>query len=100
VFAVIGMLAVLTHRNRKKITGSHFLIPFMAGAALLAALGSSGERTDLGAHLFGLACGLAFGQLLGHEPLRGLRHSLVFQGLCFLLFISLLTSSWWLALRP
>lgn len=100
VFAVIGMLAVLTHQGRKKFTGRHFLIPFMAGMALLAMLGSSGERTDLGAHLFGLLCGLVFGQLLSREPLHSLRHSLLFQTFCFLLFLSLLIGSWQLALNP
>jgi membrane associated rhomboid family serine protease len=100
VFAVIGMLAVLSHQQRSKFTGSHFLIPIMAGAALLAALGSSGERTDLGAHFFGLLCGLLSGYLLSREPLHSLRHSFIFQCLCFLLFFSLLIGSWALALRP
>jgi membrane associated rhomboid family serine protease len=100
VFAVIGMLSVLTHQGRGKVTGSHFLIPIMAGAALLAALGSSGERTDLGAHFFGLVCGLLSGYLLSREPFHRLRHSLAFQCLCFILFISLLIGSWMLALRP
>ncbi|MDO8947770.1 MAG: rhomboid family intramembrane serine protease [Desulfocapsaceae bacterium] len=100
VFAVIGMLAVLTHRARKKITGYHFLIPVMAGTALLAILGSSGEHTDLGAHLFGLLCGLIFGHLLGSEPLHSMRHSLVVQCIFFLLFLALLLGSWMLALHP
>lgn len=100
VFAVIGMLAVLTHQGRKKFTGRHFLIPFMAGMALLAMLGSSGERTDLGAHLFGLLCGLVFGHFLSREPLHSLRHSLLFQSICLLFFLSLLISSWLLALHP
>ncbi len=100
VFAIIGMLAVLTHQGRKKFTGHHFLIPFMAGMALLAMLGSSGERTDLGAHLFGLLSGLTFGWFLSREPLHNLRHSLLFQALCFLFFLSLLIGSWLLALSP
>lgn len=100
VFAVIGMLAVLTHQGRKKFTGRHFLIPLMAGMALLAMLGSSGERTDLGAHLFGLLCGLGFGYILGRETLQSLRHSLLVQSLSFLLFLTLLIGSWMLALHP
>jgi rhomboid protease GluP len=100
VFAVIGMLATLTHLGRKRITGSHFLMPLMAGSALLAILGSSGERTDLGAHLFGLLCGLISGNILGREPLHSLRHSLVFQFVFFCLFLTLLIGSWLLALRP
>ena len=100
VFAVIGMLATLTHLGRKRITGSHFLMPLMAGSALLAILGSSGERTDLGAHLFGLLCGLISGQILGREPLHSLRHSLIFQSIFFLLFLALLIGSWLLAILP
>ncbi len=100
VFAVIGMLATLSHKSRKNFTGAHFLIPIMAGAALLAALGSSGEHTDLGAHLFGLLCGLVAGHILGHKPLTDLRHSLIFQSLSFLLFLTLLVGSWILALQP
>ncbi len=99
VFAVIGMLAVLSHQGREKITGHHFLIPFMAGMALLAMLGSSGERTDLGAHLFGLLCGLVFGQFLSREPLQRLRHSFFFQAICFFLFLTMLIGSWLLALQ-
>ncbi len=64
VFAVIGMLSMVSHHHQKRRIGFHFLMPFMAGAALLAMLGSSGERTDLGAHLFGLVSGLAIGRLL------------------------------------
>ncbi|MFH2122347.1 MAG: rhomboid family intramembrane serine protease [Pseudomonadota bacterium] len=100
VFAVIGMLAVLTHRARKKVTGYHFFIPIMAGTALLALLGSSGEHTDLGAHLFGLLSGLISGHMLGSEPLHSMRHSLAVQCIFFFLFLSLLLSSWMLALRP
>jgi rhomboid protease GluP len=99
VFAVIGMLAILSHQRRKKITGSHFLIPLMAGTALLAILGSSGEHTDIGAHIFGLLCGLIFGYFLGREPLQSLRHSLLCQSVFFLIFLTLLSGSWVLALR-
>jgi len=100
VFAVIGMLAVLTHQGRKRFTGAHILIPLMAGAALLAALGSSGEHTDLGAHFFGLLCGLLSGYLLSLEPLQRLRHPFFFQSLCFILFFSLLIGCWMRALQP
>jgi membrane associated rhomboid family serine protease len=100
VFTVIGMLATLSHQSRRNFTGSHFLIPIMAGAALLAALGSSGEHTDLGAHLFGLLCGLVSGHILGRKPLTNLRHSLLFQSVLFLLFLTLLIGSWLLALQP
>ncbi len=67
VFAAIGILC-----GRQLVGGGPLLrqliLPLGAGAGLLAMLGSGGEdgaqRTDLGAHLFGLLCGLAGGLLL------------------------------------
>lgn len=41
------------------------LLPVAAGAALLAMLGTEGERTDYLAHVAGLCCGLALGMLEG-----------------------------------
>jgi hypothetical protein len=39
-------------------------LPLVAGVALLADLGTGGERTDLGAHAFGFIVGVAFGAAL------------------------------------
>lgn len=99
VFAVIGILSSLSFLRQKHTIGSRLLVPLMAGAALLAALGSSGERTDLGAHLFGLLSGLLAGQILGREPLLHLRHSLLFQTMLFSVFLVLPPLSWMLALN-
>ena len=98
VFAIIGMLAMISREHR---TGKRYLriLPFMAGAALLAMIGSSGERTDLGAHFFGLCCGLAFGWTLSRPPLLKLRQSTLFQTLLFILSISAIIISWKMALR-
>lgn len=93
VFSIIGMLAMLSRQNQKR-TGYLRLMPFMAGAALLAMLGSSGERTDLGAHFFGLCCGLAAGWLLMREPLLTLRHSMTFQAILFILFSTAILTAW------
>jgi membrane associated rhomboid family serine protease len=60
VFAAAGLLAaqgVLEGRGGLLRT----LVPVGAGLGLLAMLGSGGENTDLGAHLFGFAAGLALG---------------------------------------
>lgn len=67
VFAAIGIFC-----GRQLIGGSSLLrqliLPLGAGAGLLAMLGSGGEggshQTDLGAHLFGLLCGLSGGLVL------------------------------------
>jgi len=97
-FSVVGMLAMLSYHERKQLRHVHFLMPLMAGLAFLAMLGSSGERTDLGGHFFGLVCGLAAGRLLATQYVQKLRHSLVFQCTLFVLFISVISISWYLAL--
>lgn len=99
VFSLIGILAMLSSFTRAKQKTIHYLLPFMAGAACLAMLGSSGARTDLGAHLFGLLTGLLVGFLLSRCPLDWLRKSLLFQTLCTLLFLYFVISSWQLALK-
>ncbi|MEN8142646.1 MAG: rhomboid family intramembrane serine protease [Thermodesulfobacteriota bacterium] len=58
VFAAVGILCGC---NLRSLTLRGVLLPLGAGAGLLAMLGTSGERTDLGAHLWGLLVGLACG---------------------------------------
>jgi len=98
VFAIIGMLAMISREHRR---GKRYLriLPFMAGGALLAMIGSSGERTDLGAHFFGLFCGLAFGWILGKPPLLKLRQSMYFQTMLFILSIAAIIIAWNMALQ-
>ncbi|WP_051554215.1 rhomboid family intramembrane serine protease [Desulfobulbus elongatus] len=66
VFAAIGLLTGLQLARSARRSPRALLLPLGAGAALLALLGGEGVRTDLGAHLFGFACGLA-GGWLGHR---------------------------------
>lgn len=60
VFAAVGLLCggQLKLSNLRSV-----LLPLGAGVALLAMLGSSGEKTDLGAHLWGLVVGLVIGAI-------------------------------------
>lgn len=97
VFAIIGMLAMLSRGHQ---SGKRYLrvLPFMAGAALLAMIGSAGERTDLGAHFFGLCCGLFGGWVLGRPLLLQLRKSMLFQGSLFALSIVVIIAAWKMAL--
>lgn len=97
LFAAIGMLSMLSYHEKKNLRGYHFLVPLMAGAALLAMLGSSGEHTDLGAHFFGLICGLFTGRLLILKWVQKLRHYALYQLVLFLLSVSLIGISWRLA---
>lgn len=59
VFAAIGVLAADALRARRLPRGGR-LAPLGAALGLFAMLGTS-ERADFGAHLFGLAAGLALG---------------------------------------
>lgn len=63
VFGAAGLLAAIRLVDGAVGRISVRLIPLAAGLGLLSMLGSGGERTDLGAHLFGFLCGFALGSL-------------------------------------
>ncbi len=61
VFGAVGILAALQMvRGKSRLRRSWFL-PVAGALALLAMLGTSGENTDIGAHLFGFVFGIHFG---------------------------------------
>ncbi len=62
VFAMVGLLSGM--RLRRVGGRQELLLALGSAAALLALLGSSGERTDLGAHFWGIGVGFAAGLLL------------------------------------
>ncbi len=101
VFAAIGLLSGLQEQRRHGVI-FRFLIPLLpigAGIGLLAMLGIGGERTDLGAHLFGFLCGLAIGLLYRISRVASLMLNPVRQHLAFLLATALVTISWLMAWR-
>lgn len=63
VFGALGLLAGerLWTRRRLGLRGTRAWAPLAAALALLAMLGTAGERTDLLAHVFGLGAGLVLG---------------------------------------
>ncbi|MBW2658668.1 MAG: rhomboid family intramembrane serine protease [Deltaproteobacteria bacterium] len=79
VFSVIGILCTLGYIRSRSIINLHLFMPIMAGVALLAMLGSGGERTDIGAHFFGLAVGLAGGLILRSRKAKTIRDSTAIQ---------------------
>jgi len=96
VFGVIGCLCglkLLTARRARSI-----LLPLGAGLGLLAMLGTEGEKTDVGAHLWGLMVGI-IGGLLWHWPLswRLFSSGWAQAGLGGGSFLVAL-AAWWLAL--
>lgn len=98
VFSVIGMLCTISFVLPTKRLTVHFFMPVMAGLALLAFLGSSGERTDLGAHLFGLLCGLILGNFVRLPSFAAFRSSFLFQTLLGALTFATFYGCWLLAL--
>jgi membrane associated rhomboid family serine protease len=68
VFGTVGILAAVSMvRARSHFKKRWLLLPVAASLALLTILGTEGEHTDLGAHLFGFLSGMGLG--LGAEYL-------------------------------
>lgn len=98
IFCVIGMLCTISFAMQTKRLSVHFFMPLMAGLALLALLGSSGERTDLGAHLFGLLCGLISGNFVRLPIFTAVRSSFLTQTLLGAATFLIFYGCWLLAL--
>jgi membrane associated rhomboid family serine protease len=65
VFGLIGVLAGGAGRMQRGTRTQVLLLAMGFGFSLLAMLGAGEERVDLGAHLFGLLCGLPLGLMVG-----------------------------------
>ncbi|MGD9949424.1 MAG: rhomboid family intramembrane serine protease [Desulfobulbus sp.] len=99
VFAAVGILSgiqVFRHRNP---FWKDLVLPLGAGIALLALLGTEGEKTDLGAHLFGFFAGICSGLLLGGTRVVPWCRPAGTQRRLFLGAIIAVLVSWWWALR-
>ena len=99
VFAALGLVAVLSWRRRAAVSGRGMrgVLPLVAGVALLADLGTGGERTDVGAHAFGFITGVIFGAgilMAGARVPNGPRAQLAYGAAA----LSLLGLAWSLAL--
>ena len=96
LFGVIGCLCGLRMIGAR--APRSILLPLGAGAGLLAMLGTEGERTDVGAHLWGLGVGVVCG-ILWRWPLSwsflqaGWSQTALGAG-SFLIVLA----AWWLAL--
>ncbi|MCC6984154.1 MAG: rhomboid family intramembrane serine protease [Bauldia sp.] len=76
VFGALGILSMLMLNQQRAnwLRGFRRWAPLAGGIMLLAFLGVSGERTDIGAHFLGFAAGVAIGgaiALLGERVPRG-----------------------------
>jgi rhomboid protease GluP len=98
--ALFGAVGLLSGLQMRRGVGSvkAILLPLGAALSLLAFLGAEGERTDLGAHFWGLAAGLVLGVVLVHT-VSGARLALPrWQTLLFYASLFVVAGSWKLAL--
>lgn len=99
IFAAIGIFSGMQMLMNRGTRLKNLLISLGAGISLLAMLGASGERTDLGAHLFGFLCGFATGIILGRLDTERLAGRNRLQLIFFSLTVGILLLSWKLALQ-
>lgn len=99
VFGAVGLLAAINLFHDQRTLRRRWYLSLAAALALLALLGSEGENTDLGAHLFGFAAGLALGlptgRLLARYGRPGARLNALLAGAA----LALVGAAWWAALR-
>lgn len=97
--AVFGMVGILSGMRLKRVASWHEVILALgSGAGLLALMGSAGENTDLGAHLWGLFAGFGLGALVVSRYFPAwLFKKARAQWLLFGLSMAIVCGSWWLA---
>jgi len=100
--AVFGMVGMLSGMRLRRIGGwQEMVLALGSAASLLALMGSSGERTDLGAHFWGVAVGLPVGMILAALGLAGKRVlASLGQWLLFTASLALVVGCWLYALYP
>lgn len=96
VFGAVGLLAGL--RVARLTSAQDVFIGAGGALSLLALLGTEGERTDLGAHLWGLVAGSLLGLLVARSGM--LRWAVLprWQVVAAVSGLGLVAGAWWLAL--
>ncbi|HIJ79575.1 MAG: rhomboid family intramembrane serine protease [Desulfobulbaceae bacterium] len=98
--AVFGMVGILSGMRLRRVGGwQETVLALGSGIGLLALMGTAGENTDLGAHLWGLVVGLCLGILVvGRRFSSRLMPAVRYQWLLFGCCLLLVVVSWRLAL--
>jgi membrane associated rhomboid family serine protease len=99
VFGAVGLLAGLNLVRYRKPLWRRWALPLAGAFGLLAMLGASGERTDLGAHLFGLLVGVGLGTVCAVWLLRKGRPGRLLNRALALLPILVMIWAWLAALQ-
>ncbi len=98
VFGAVGLLASLNISRHRRQTWKQWFLPFAGAVALLALLGTEGERTDLGAHLCGFMVGAAMGLPAGYLVGKRGRPGRLPDMMLSLFSASVVAASWMMAL--
>jgi len=100
VFAALGLLVAYTWRRGffRDTPWRGRIAPIVAGLGLLAFTGTSGENTDLGAHLFGFIMGFGSGLVLARFASVTWLRSARLQGVSGALAALLVLAAWALGL--
>lgn len=99
MFGAVGVLSGLLALEDGGRGWRRMLVPLAAGFAVLGMLGTEGENTDVGAHLFGLVAGIGVGGIAQvYVNRRGTPGNLG-QFISGASALCLCAASWWLALR-
>jgi membrane associated rhomboid family serine protease len=98
VFSALGIIAAINLVRFRHPLRRRLLLPIAAALGLLAFLGSEGEQTDLGAHLFGTLIGLGLGLLTGFLHGRFGRRGRMFDLFPALAAGALVAGAWYAAL--
>lgn len=99
IFGGVGILAALSLVRYRHDLRHRWPLPVAGALGLLALLGSAGERTDIGAHLFGFFCGFIIGFLAENYIARYGRPGRQLNRLLALGCIILVGTAWALALH-
>jgi len=98
IFGAVGILAALSLVRYRHNLRRRWPLPVAAALGLLALLGATGERTDVGAHLFGFFCGFGIGflaeNLIGRLGAPGPQLNRLLALGC----VAVVVTCWWLAL--
>ena len=98
VFGAVGLLATINTLRYRQSLWRRWPLPVAAALGLLALLGTGGENTDIGAHLFGFFSGVALGALSHHLPVSNQKSHQILNRLFACLATILVVAAWWLAL--
>src|SRR6056297_917204 len=98
VFGAIGLLATINMLHYRHSLQRRWPIPVAAACGLLALLGTGGENTDIGAHLFGFIAGIGLGTFAGFQLQQRENIHPSLNRVAAVLSCALVAGAWWKAL--